>query len=189
MSQIIKNLASGPVPPAVATSYTTDVRNNTTTPVGTAIPAANVLNVLGRDTNQDNTNGIRTDADPNNSAFLYVELTNRIHGSLTTSNATPTTIVAFSLGTTPAVFTFDIQIACFNTDDINGDGYFISGSARTNGATATLCGTPDKIVNEEVADTADANMVVIGNTVAIQATGITGKTHHWKTVATYVEVT
>ena len=39
MSQIIKNLASGPVPPTVATLYTENV--------GTAIPAANNLNVLG----------------------------------------------------------------------------------------------------------------------------------------------
>ena len=39
MSQIIKNLASGPVPPAVATSYVTDN--------GTAVPALNILNVIG----------------------------------------------------------------------------------------------------------------------------------------------
>lgn len=39
MSQIIKNLASGPVPPSVATLYT----ENT----GTATPAANNLNVVG----------------------------------------------------------------------------------------------------------------------------------------------
>lgn|SRR6185503_15658257 len=189
MSQIIKNLASGPVPPAVATSYVTDVHDNTTAGPGAAVPALNVLRVLGRDTTQDNANGIRTDADPNNGSFLYVELTNRIHGAVTTTNATPTTIASFSLGATPAVFTFDIQIASFNITDVNGDGYFISGSARTDGATATLCGTPDKIVNEEVADTADANLVVSGNTIIIQATGIALKTHHWRTVATYVEVT
>jgi len=39
MSQIIKDLSSGPVPPQVATSYVTDS--------GIAIPAFNVLNVLG----------------------------------------------------------------------------------------------------------------------------------------------
>lgn len=39
MSQVYKSLASGPTPPAIATSYVTDS--------GTAVPAANVLTVLG----------------------------------------------------------------------------------------------------------------------------------------------
>jgi len=184
----IGSSGSGPIPPTVPTSFVTDVHDNTTAGPGHAIPASNVLNVLGQQTSQNNDNGIRTDANPEASAFLYVELTNRFDGSVTTTNATPTTIASFSLGATPGVFTFDIQIACLNITDVNGDGYFISGTARTDGATAVLCGTPDKIVNEEVSDTANADMVVSGNTVIVQATGIAGKTHHWRTVVTYVRV-
>lgn len=40
MSQVIKNLAAGPVPPSVATSYLLDDGNS-------AVPAANILKVLG----------------------------------------------------------------------------------------------------------------------------------------------
>lgn len=40
MSQVIKNLASGPVPPSVPTSFLLDDGNS-------AVPAANVLEVLG----------------------------------------------------------------------------------------------------------------------------------------------
>lgn len=161
------------------------VTGNTGGPVP---PTANNINLIGGQTSNNDLNGITVAGNAGTSTEVFT-LTNRISGSVTTSNATPTTIASFSLGATPAVFTFDIQIACFNATDVNGDGYFISGSARTDGATATLCGTPDKIVNEEVADTADANMIVSGNSIIIQATGIAGKTHRWKTLATYIEVT
>lgn len=180
MSQIYKSLAAGPVPPTVPTSFVTDINSP-------AVPAANILNEIGGSVTTNNNNGIQTDGS-SGSNTLTIQLTNRITGSLTTTDATPTAIATFSLGATPGVFTFDIQIACFNTTAINGDGYFISGSARTDGVTATLCGTPDKIINEEVVDTADANMVVSGNNVVIQATGIAANTHHWRTVATYVQV-
>lgn len=181
MSQIYKALSSsGPLPPTIPTSFVTDVNSP-------AVPAANILNVPGGSVTTNNNNGIQTDGS-SGSNTLTIELTNRITGSLTTTDATPTAIATFALGATPAVFTFDIQIACLNLTAVNGDGYFISGTARTDGATATLCGTPDKIINEEVADAADANMVVSGNNVVIQATGIASVTHHWRTVATYVQV-
>lgn len=181
MSQIIKNSSGGgPVPPTVATSYVTDINSP-------AIPAANILNVPGGSVTTDNVNGVQTDGS-SGSNTLTVQLTNRITGSVTTTNATPTTLATFSLGATPAVYTFDIQIASFNITNINGDGYFISGSARTTGAAGTLCGTPDKIVNEEVVDTADANMIVSGNNVIIQVNGIAAVTHHWRVVGTYVKV-
>jgi hypothetical protein len=172
--------ASG-LPPSVPTSFVTNINSP-------AIPASNVLDVFGGSVSTNNNNGVQTDGS-NGSNVLTIELTNRILGSVTTTNATPTTLATFALGSTPAVYTFDIQIASFNETDVNGDGYFISGSSRTDGTTAYLCGTPDKIVNEEFGDTADANMIVSGNNVIIQVTGIAGKTHHWRTLATYIEVT
>jgi hypothetical protein len=46
MSQIIKNLAAGPVPPSVATSYQAQTNGVNT---GVAVPAANVLTLNGMD--------------------------------------------------------------------------------------------------------------------------------------------
>ncbi len=180
MSQFYIGVTAGALPPAVPTSFVTDINSP-------AIPIANVLDVFGGSVTTNNNNGIQTDGS-SGSNVLTVQLTNRIVGTVTTTNATPTTLASFSLGAVPAVFTFDIQIASFNVTDVNGDGYFISGSARTDGATATLCGTPDKIVNEEVVDTADANMIVSGNTIVVQVVGIAGKVHHWRVIATYVQV-
>lgn len=171
---------TSPPPPQVPTTFVTDINSP-------AIPALNILNEIGGSVTTNNNNGIQTDGS-SGSNTLTIQLTNRITGSVTTTDATPTTIASFSLGATPGVFTFDIQIACFNVTAVNGDGYFISGTARTDGATATLCGTPDKIVNEEVADAANADMVVSGNNVVVQAQGIAGVTHRWRVVATYVQV-
>lgn len=181
MSQIIKTLTSGgPIPPDIPTEFDTDINSP-------AIPALNILNVIGGDVTTNTDAGIQTDGS-SGSNILTVELTNRVRGTVTTTDATPTTLAIFSLGGTPAVYTFDIQIACFNLTDVNGDGYAIFATARTDGVTATRCDNPDKVVNEEVSDAADANFVVSGNNIIIQVTGILGKTHHWKTVATYVKV-
>jgi len=80
MSQIIKNLASGPVPPSVATSYVTDN--------GTAIPAANILNVNGGP-------GISTSANPNGSNNLLISLDNIVSSYVNVTNAmSPYTVTA-----------------------------------------------------------------------------------------------
>jgi len=62
VSQVIKNLAAGPVPPAVATQYVCDT--------GTAIPVANVLNVVTAGAGAD---GITTSAVGNTITFTLTE--------------------------------------------------------------------------------------------------------------------
>ena len=181
MSQAgIVSSSSSPPPPVVPTQFVTDVNSP-------AIPALNILDVFGGTITTNNNNGIETDGS-SGSNVLTVQLTNRITGAVTTTDASLVSLATFALGATPAVFAISVEIACFNLTAINGDTYSIFAGVRTDGATATLCGLPDKIINEEVIDTADANLVVSGNNVIIQVNGIVGNTHNWRTVATYVQV-
>lgn len=188
MSQVIKNLASGPVPPTVATSYTTDVRDNTTTSPGTAIPSSNNLEILGRDTIQSNDNGIRTDADPNNGKFLYVELTNRIHSSVTTTDATPTSLFSFSLGSTPSAYNFELNFSVYDRTNNKGAAYTVLYGLRTDGITATNISftTP---LNGEDSELNPSSLQVVnsGNSLIGTVTGIAATTINWQLVGYYIK--
>lgn len=184
MSQFFLGVTAGSLPPVVPTSFVT---NN-----GTAIPSGNILIVLGIDSSINVDAGIITNggspATPNPNE-VDISLTNRIRGTVTTANATPTTLSTFALGATPGVYNFDIQIAGFDSMDTAGCGYFISGSVRTTGASAVVVGTPDKITNEEASTVAcDANLIVSGNNAIVQVTGIAGKNIDWKSLSQYIFV-
>ncbi len=175
------NSAAGPVPPTVPEAFVTDVNSP-------AIPIGNVLDVFGGQITTNNVNGVQTDGS-SGSNVLTIQLTNRLSNTLTTANNTPTSITTFSLGAIPGVYTFDINICAFDVTDVLGIGYSIFGTVRTDGATATICGTPDKIVNEETGtNAADANLSASGNNILVQVTGITGKTIHWYSLSTYIFV-
>ena len=181
MSQVYKSLISGPVPPAVATSYVTDVNSP-------AIPAANILNVLGNDTTVNNTNGIRTDGS-SGSNTLTVQLTNRLQGTGTTIDAVTSDLVTFSLGATPGAYTFQLDVIGFDAATPSATGFKIQGTMRTTGAAATLVGTPDETVVEDVAMlTSDVDMIASGNNLIIRSLGVAGLTIHWNVVSTYVFV-
>lgn len=183
MSQIFKDTSTGPVPPTVAEQYTTDD--------GTiAIPAANNLNVFSRETSDNNLQGIQTTADPNGSDNLYVELTNRVSGFISTNDATPTTIITFALGATPAVFVLDGLITGLNNTVASGGAYFFTAGVRTTGAAATLLGPVDFGTEfEEVAmAAADFDIQVSGNNLIVQVTGIAATAIDWLAQFTYSRV-
>ena len=186
MSQIIKNLASGPVPPSVATSYTTDVRDNTTTSPGTAVPSGNVIQLLGRDTVQNNDNGIRTDADPNNGNVIYVELTNQLTGSGTTTDNTLTTIATFNLGAVPGVYYIDGNIVGFDTTNTQGGAFPFEFAARTNGAAAFEIGSEFlNLFQEENFEFILVQVEISGNSVVVQVQGEAATTINWNCVLNY----
>lgn len=180
MSQIIKNLASGPVPPVVATSYVTDVNSP-------AIPAANVLNVFGNDTIVNNVNGVRTDGS-SGSNTLTVQLTNRLQGTITTTNNTPTPMITFT-PTVIGTYAIEIRIAAYNTTSTLGAGYSLFGSARFDGVNSNLCGTADRIVNEEGAmSSANVTFTVSGANILINGVGYGAENINWSGVGLYTFV-
>lgn len=107
----------------------------------------------------------------------------------TTTNATPDTSMTIALGAVAGVYTFDVNVSAFNATDVAGAGYSIFATVRTDGASATLVGTPDKIVNEETAMiNANADVTVNANTAVISVTGIAAKTIRWRAISFYTFV-
>lgn len=182
MSQAgIISTTSGPVPPTVATSYVTDVNSP-------AIPAANVLNVFGNDTTDNDNDGIRTDGSSGGNT-LTVQLTNRLQGSGTTVGATTDDLVTFSLGATPGAYNFELKVIGFDSSTPAASGFTVLGTMRTSGAAATIVGSPDETVIEDVAMiTCDVDMVASGNNLIIRVTGVAGLTIDWNVVAIYTFV-
>ena len=175
MSQFFQSVNSGDLPPVVATSYVTDS--------GTAVPIANVLNVLTSETNINNDNGIQSTGSGNT---VTIRLTNRITGTLTTTDATPTTLLSVPLGAIPGVYIVQGDITAYNLTDVEGASYTYVGAATTNGVTATEIAIENKDLFEQLSMVAtDFSIGVTGNSAFIEVTGLVGKTIHWSALFTY----
>jgi len=181
MSQFFISTTSGNLPPEVATSYVTDD--------GTAIPAANVLNVNGVDSTENNANGILTRANPDLSDNLEIVLTNRVSGTVTTVGATTSTIISFPLGATPAGFMFELIINGFETATNSSTSYWFICGSSTTGAAATVEGTNEDFIEPASFASSDVDAVAAGNSVNFNVTGVAGKTINWTAVGYYVRST
>ena len=181
MSQIYKS-AAGSTPP-IPTSFVTQD--------GTAVPAANILLVNGFDSSQNNVNGIITKGGvvgTGTSNEVDIVITNRLTGSATTVGAVTSPIITFT-PTVVGVYTIECRIAAYNTTSSLGAGYSLFGSARFDGANSTLCGTVDRIVNEEGAmSSANATFTVSGADIIISGVGYAAQSINWNAVALYTFV-
>lgn len=173
MSQIYKSIASGPIPPAIPDQFTADD--------GTiGIPVANNLNILSRDTTEDNPNGIQTTVDPNNGDDFFVELTNRITGSLTTNDDTPQTLFSFDMGATAGTYVFFTRVTAFNVTDNISSGYASYRCVRTTGAAGILISAQSGLIAEEGAMSgASAINDISGNNAILTVEGLVGKEINW----------
>lgn len=176
MSQVYRSSTAGPPPSDVPDQFTADDAT-------VAVPVANNLNVFGGSSFSDDQDGIRTTAAGDT---LVVELTNRMQGTGSTSGAVTDDLFIVALGATPGVFTFEGKVAGFDSANNDGVGYNVFTTVKTDGASATIIGTQDKITNEDVALTAaDANLVVSGNNLILRVTGVTGKDINWDSLFNY----
>jgi hypothetical protein len=177
MSQFFINSANNPPPPAVPTSFVTDD--------GTAIPAANILNVNGIDSIENNSNGILTRSNPNLSNNLQIIVTNRIQGTVSTSGAVTSAIVTFT-PTVIGTYSIEARVSAYNTTSTLGAGYSIFGAVRFDGVNSNLCGTPDKIINEEgTMSNANCTLTVSGANILINGVGYAAQTINWSVVGLY----
>lgn len=181
MSQIIKTLTSGgPIPPVIPTSFVTQN--------GTAVPAANILLVDGFDSTENNDNGIITKGGvvgTGTANEVDIVITNRLQGTSNTIGLTTSPIITFTPATI-GTYAIETRVAAFNETSVLGAGYSIFGTARFDGVNSNLCGTPDKIVNEEGAmSSANVTMTVSGANILINGIGYAAQDINWSAVSLY----
>ena len=181
MSQFYQGVTSGSLPPSVPTSFTADDST-------IAVPVAGNLNVFSRDTIDDNVNGIQTTVDPNGSANLYVELTNRITVTATTSDGAGQTQTV-SIFTPPVSTGITFTVSIIGYDSINNEvsGGELIGIARNSSiGTVAVIGTNDTFDESDAGlVTTDWDIVTNGTMIQIQFVGVAGRSVSWNAVFSY----
>lgn len=179
MSQagIISTGGAGPVPPNVPTSFVTDN--------GTAVPAANILNVPGGTSTDNNTNGIETTGVGNT---LTVKLTNRAIGTVHTVGVITSPLITFATPLTAGVYALNFSVCAFTTN-LEAATYFIEGAIKSDGlgGLATV-GTPNRRMAGEIPpfDVTQVDVTLAGSNIILKVTGIAGETISWTGLMTYV---
>jgi hypothetical protein len=145
------------------------------------------INLLGGSTNSFTEAGIEVLGTTNTET---ITLTNRQSAQITTTNATPTTILTFSLGSTAAVYSFEGFTSGRATSSGDGASYFFYACFKTNGTTATEVGSESPTYFEDASFIATGNTTLSasGNTAIVQVTGVAATTIDWDAILTYRRV-
>lgn len=150
---------------------------------GALSPTAGNWNIYAGETNVNNDAGIQTSG---SGSTLTVQLTNRITGTVTTTDATPTTLVSVPLGAVAGVYLATGDVTAYNVTDAAGAAYTYEGAATTDGVSATEIGVEQRNQFEQAAmASADFTFGVSGNNAFVEVVGIAGKEIHWSCLFNY----
>lgn len=120
---------------------------------------------------------------------LTISNTQYINATVTTTDATPTTIFSLPLGGSSSVISIDVDYICRNVTDGGGAAYNVFGLVSTDGTTATEIGQEGYISIESASlNAADANITVGANNALLRVVGVAGKTINWRVVGFYRSV-
>lgn len=183
MSQIFVPTLGANIPSNIPTSFVTDS--------GTAIPSFNILNVNAGSTTDNNSNGIISIANPNGSANLLIELTNRFSSSITATAGTTTNLIDFDLGLLVSAYRFSFEVIGIDPITSNSIGFTLLATFKNSGVAASIVQTPFVDSDEDIG--AVLTMIAgtgINSTHAIlQLTLPVGNNMNVKIVGTYIKVT
>jgi len=181
VSQIIKSLLSGPVPPDVPTSFITDD--------GTAIPLVNILNVDGLDSIENNNDGIVTRANPDLGNNLEIILTNRISvTAITSDGAGQTQTVTLMTPTNATAIEFNSSFIGYDSANDEAAGGAQEGIARKSAGAVTVIGTNDSFDESDAGLlTVDWDIIASGGDLIARFIGVAGRTIVWRCTFTYIQ--
>lgn len=173
MSQFFIPTTSSNLPPAVPTSFGTDLQDLTVGAAaaaqGTVVPQVNVLRAAGD-------NGIKT-VQTNNPGDLQIRF---IRGSTVTSDGAGQTQTAITQAIlSNATMTIQIIVAGYSADNL-GIGAYGTAAVKNVAGTLTVLDPVDLIVNADAA-LAAANVTVTtsGTNLLVNVVGVAGKTITW----------
>lgn len=137
---------------------------------GPVYPLSGIVDVVG--------SGNITTSGSGNS--IVITDPSNIEHTVTTTNATPTTIFAVALGSVPATWAVNVDIICLNTTVNDGAGFNVFGLMVTNGTTATEVQSEVGInLQGSTLMTTGITLSAVGNSVELQVIGVAATTIKW----------
>ncbi len=120
---------------------------------------------------------------------LTISNSSQFEATVSTTDATVTTIYTIPLGATAGTVSFDVDVFCFNSSGPKGGSFNLFGAARTDGTTGTIIGVNSSLNVVDGAFAVSATVTASANTALVRVTGLALTNINWKCNGFYRKVT